>query len=38
MGELLNFYEQQTGWRQLQDEIDKLEEELENFAGTQSGE
>jgi hypothetical protein len=38
MGELLNFYEQQTGWRQLQDEIDKLEEELENFAGTRQGE
>lgn len=38
LGELLNFYEQQTGWRQLQDEIDTLEERLDNFAGTRQGE
>ncbi len=37
MSQLLYDYEEQTGWRQLQERITALEEELESFAGTRQG-
>jgi hypothetical protein len=38
LSQLLYDYEEQTGWRQLQEKIDALEQELEGFAGTRQGE